>query len=74
MKHISKPKRKPCGPMESMNFDETNLLQEVQTYNVGSTINCSSLAKKYNVCNKAGHPEKNDGHIVKEFLKEQQLM
>ena len=46
MKHINKPKRKPCGPIENMNFDKTNLLQEVQSYNEGSTINYSSLAKK----------------------------
>ena len=73
MKHINKPKRKPCGPIENMNFDKTNLLQEVQSYNEGSTINYSSLAKKYNICNKAGQPAKNGGQIVKEFLKEQQV-
>ena len=56
-----------------MNFDKTNLLQEVQSYNEGSTINYSSLAKKYNICNKAGQPAKNGGQIVKEFLKEQQV-
>ena len=56
-----------------MNFDKTNLLQEVQSYNVGSTINYSSLAKKYNICNKAGQPAKNGGQIHKEFLKEQQV-
>ena len=39
MKYINKPKRKPCGPIESMNFDKSNLLQEVQSYNEGSTIN-----------------------------------
>ena len=73
MKQINKPKRKPCGPIENMNFDKTNLLQEVQSYNEGSTINYSSLAKKYNICNKAGQPAKNGGQIVKEFLKEQQV-
>ena len=62
-----------CGPIENMNFDKTNLLQEVQSYNEGSTINYSSLAKKYNICNKAGQPAKNGGQIVKEFLKEQQV-
>ena len=45
----------------------------MQSYNEGSTINYSSLAKKYNICNKAGQPAKNGGQIVKEFLKEQQV-
>ena len=45
MKLINKPKRKPFGPIESMNFDKTNVLQEVQSYNMGSTINYSFLAK-----------------------------
>ena len=72
MKHMYKPKRKPCGPVENMNFDKTNLLQEVQSYNEGSTINYLSLAKKY-ICNKAGQPAKKGGQIVKEFLKEQQV-
>ena len=61
MKYINKPKRKPCGPIESMNFDKNNLLQEVQSYNEGSTINYSSVSKKYGICNKAGKLAKNDG-------------
>ena len=50
MKHINKAKRKPCGPIENMSFDnllqenqsltrKTNLLQEVKSGNEGSTIN-----------------------------------
>ena len=62
-----------CGPIENMNFDKTNLLQEAQSYNEGSTINYSSLAKKYNICNKVGQPAKNGGQIFKEFLKAQQV-
>ena len=72
MKHVNKPKRQPCSPIEIMNFDKNNLFQEVQSYNEGSTINYSSLAKKY-ICNKAGQPAKNGGQIVIEFLKEQQV-
>ena len=26
MKHMNKPKRKPCATIENMNFDKTNLL------------------------------------------------
>ena len=53
-----------------MNFDKTNLLQEVQSCNEGLTINYSSIAKKYNIYNKADQPAKTDSQIVKEFLKE----
>ena len=66
-------KMKDVWSNRNMNFDKTNLLQEVQSYNEGSTINYSSLAKKYNICNKAGQPGKNGGQIFKEFLKEQQV-
>ena len=55
-----------------MDFDKTNLLQEVQSYNEGSAINYSSLAKKkLTISNKACQPAKNGSQIVKEFLKEQ---
>ena len=45
----------------------------MQSYNVGSIINYCSLAKKFNICNKAGYPAKIGGQIVKEFLKEKQV-
>ena len=66
MKHINKPKRKLCGPIESMNFDKTNLLQEEQSYNESLTVisHYSILPKQYNICNKAGQPAKNVGQIA----------
>ena len=70
MKHINKPKGNLCGPIESINFDKTNLLQEVQSYNEGSTINYSPYSP-CNICNKAAYPAQNGRQIVKEFLKEQ---
>ena len=72
MKDLNKPKRKLCGPIESMTFDKTNLLQEEQSYYEGSTINYSSLAKKY-VSNKAGQHGKSGCQIVKELIKKQQV-
>ena len=46
MKHINKAKRKPCGPIENMSFDKTNLLQEVKSDNEDSTINYLKKPKK----------------------------
>ena len=73
MKNLNKPKRKLCGPIESMTFEKTSLFQEEQSYYEGSTINYSSLAKKYNISNKAGQHGKSGCQIVKELIKEQQV-
>ena len=52
-----------------MNFDKTNLLPELQSYNEGSTIDYSSLTKKYNICNKADQPTKTVVRLLKNSLR-----
>ena len=49
MKQENSKKRRPCGPIQKINFDKDALLQEVQSYNDTTAINYSNLARKYNV-------------------------
>ena len=69
MKHESSKKRRPCDPMEKMNFNKVGLLQEVELNNDTTAINYSNLASKYSVLNSKGKPAKNGGQIIKEYLK-----
>ena len=73
MKHERSKKRRPCGPIEKMNFKKVGLLPEVESYNDTTTINYSDLARKYNVLNSKGKPVKNGGQIIKEYLKEHNI-
>ena len=73
MKHESSKKRRPCRPIEKMNFNKVGLLHEVESYNDTVAINYSDLARKYNVLNSKGKPAKNGGQIIKEYLKEQNI-
>ena len=54
MKHESSKKRRPCSPIEKMNFNKVGLLHEVESYNDTTAINYSDLARKYSALNSKG--------------------
>ena len=65
-----KSRKKVCGSFEKMNFDKEALLPEVTSYPDDEKVNFTKLTSKYNVLNKSGKVTQNDGQIIKEFLKE----
>ena len=56
-----------------MNYDKVRPLQEVESYNYTTVINYSNLARKHNVLIKKKKLPRNDGQIIKEYLKEQNI-
>ena len=52
-----------------MEWDKEGLKAEVKSYEDGTLVNWSELARKYEIKNKAGEFAKNGGQIAMEYLK-----
>ena len=65
----TKAKRSPVGKFDKMTWDKDALKLEVESYEDGTFVNWSNLAKKYNVTNTKGEIAENGSQIVKEWLK-----
>ena len=65
-------RKSPVGNVENMAWDKQALLEEVNGYSSGDhVVNCSELARRYEVKNKNGEFAKNGGQIIQEYLKSQ---
>ena len=66
----SKVDRKaPWAVFSNMEWDKEGLKAEVKSYEDGTLVNWSELARKYEIKNKAGELAKNGGQIAMERLK-----
>ena len=61
--------KSPVGSFSNMEWDKEGLKAEVKSYEDGTLVNWSELARKYEVKNKAGELAKNGGQIAMEYLK-----
>lgn len=68
MNNKRQSRKRHGGNFDNMTWDKEGLQQEVEELEDGSSINWTSLAKKYKITNKSGEIAKNGGQIAQEFL------
>jgi hypothetical protein len=61
--------KSPVGNFENIIWDKQQMKEEVMSYEVGTLINWSDLARRYNIKNTSGETARNGGQITQEWLK-----